>query len=185
MNPQGNPQQGGGFYPYQPNPQITMAMNAGATGTGTYPVQQFPIPAGAPVVHYGYGMPIPHGLPPNTVSSSSSGNHGRNNTSCSPDPSKDWNPTQKDRAQLDKWFFEIDKGGSGFIGGSQAVEFLKHSNLSRDTLRAIWSLVDSNNAGRIDLYQVSIAYVSIIDIVPLLIYYTCSPLNHSSIKLFV
>ena len=163
MNPQGNQQQGG-YYPYQPNnPQMTVPFPPFPVngGGGTYPIQQFPIPAGAPVLHYGYSMPIPQtgsmntGMPPGT--SSSSGNNGRNATSTfSPDPSKDWNPSQKDMAQLDKWFFEIDKGGSGFIGGSQAVEFLKHSNLSRDTLRAIWSLVDSNNAGRIDLYQVSI-----------------------------
>ena len=158
MNPQGNPQQGGGFYPYQPNPQSMgpFPMNVGAVGA--YPIQQ--LPNGAPGMHYGYGMPIPHGSPPNNVVPTSTSSNSRTTTSSfSPDPSKDWHPTQKDMAQLDKWFFEIDKGGSGFIGGAQAVAFLKHSNLSRDTLRAIWSLVDSNNAGRIDLYQVNITYI--------------------------
>ena len=41
----------------------------------------------------------------------------------------------------------------GYIGGAQAVGFLSNSNLSRDTLRSIWGLVDAANAGYIDLHQ--------------------------------
>jgi hypothetical protein len=62
---------------------------------------------------------------------------------------------------MDKWFFEIDTAGSGYVGGAQAVAFLKNSNLGRDTLRAIWSLVDANNTGRVDLYQVVRAYLDL------------------------
>jgi hypothetical protein len=62
---------------------------------------------------------------------------------------------------MDKWFFEIDTAGSGYVGGAQAVAFLKNSNLGRDTLRAIWSLVDANNMGRVDLYQVVRAYLDL------------------------
>ena len=47
----------------------------------------------------------------------------------------------------------MDAEGRGYIGGAQAAGFLSNSNLSRDTLRAIWGLVDSRNAGYIDRKQ--------------------------------
>ena len=66
---------------------------------------------------------------------------------------KDWIPCEKDLEQLNKWFFELDTAGMGYIGGAQAVGFLSNSNLARDTLRIIWGLVDAANVGYIDLHQ--------------------------------
>lgn len=66
---------------------------------------------------------------------------------------KDWVPSERDLEQLNKWFYHLDTAGVGYIGGAQAVGFLSNSNLSRDTLRIIWGLVDAASVGYIDLHQ--------------------------------
>ena len=65
----------------------------------------------------------------------------------------EWKPTEKEIVQLDQWFSRLDAEGRGYIGGAVAAGFLSNSNLSRETLRAIWGLVDSRNSGFIDLKQ--------------------------------
>ena len=65
----------------------------------------------------------------------------------------DWKPSESDLAQLDKWFYQLDTEGKGLLQGAQAVGFLTNSNLSWDTLRTIWSIVDVNGSGHIDLRQ--------------------------------
>ena len=179
---QTHPQQmhlyGGMMQPYYPPQSMPYPMMGAAEPQ--YPGQ--PIMMGALSPQHPYGaMPPPHavhvaaatlayGMPTTAaapvynscVAPSSSGNGARaaapvpatNTAAPSLDLSKDWKPCEKDAAQMDKWFFEIDTTGTGYIGGAQAVAFLKNSNLSRDTLRAIWSLVDAHNTGRVDLYQV-------------------------------
>lgn len=51
------------------------------------------------------------------------------------------------------WFSNLDSENRGYIGGARAVSFLSGFNLSRDTLRLIWGLVDSQNTGCIDVKQ--------------------------------
>jgi hypothetical protein len=43
--------------------------------------------------------------------------------------------------------------GSDHVGGAKAAGFLKGTNLSVDTLRTIWSVVDSGNKGKVDKVQ--------------------------------
>ena len=77
------------------------------------------------------------------------------NEKRSPDSESEieWKPTEKEIVQLDQWFKSLDAEGRGYIGGAVAAGFLSNSNLSRETLRAIWGLVDSRNSGFIDLKQ--------------------------------
>ena len=46
--------------------------------------------------------------------------------------------------------FEVAKGADGKICGAKAAAVLNRSGLPRETLRAVWSLVDVCNAGKID-----------------------------------
>ena len=66
------------------------------------------------------------------------------------------------------WFASLDSTKGGYIGGARAVSFLSDFNLSRDTLRLIWGLVDSQNTGCIDEKQ----FYKIIRMVAI----SCSPL---------
>jgi len=79
-----------------------------------------------------------------------------------------WEPTEKDAELIDKWFTELDTENKGVVGGMAIAMFLKRSNLSKDILRTIWSLVDTKSAGHIDKDQfvITIRLVSI----------SCSPI---------
>ena len=105
---------------------------------------------------YSYGLPPAGWVPqagvhhlsisPVTISTSSA-------TIDSSIPSdKDWVPSLPETQQMDEWFRELDDG-SGLVGGVNAAQFLKHTNLSRDTLRTLWALVDSTNRGMVNRYQ--------------------------------
>jgi hypothetical protein len=64
-----------------------------------------------------------------------------------------WNPTEDERSAIDAWFIEIDNKFSGSVGGADAVQFFKRSNLPKDTLREVWSLADQHKAGKLDRQQ--------------------------------
>jgi hypothetical protein len=66
------------------------------------------------------------------------------------------------------WFSNLDSENRGYIGGARAVGFLSGFNLSRETLRLIWGLVDSQNTGCIDQKQ----FYKIIRMVAI----SCSPM---------
>jgi hypothetical protein len=66
------------------------------------------------------------------------------------------------------WFSNLDSENRGYIGGARAVGFLSGFNLSRETLRLIWGLVDSQNTGCIDQKQ----FYKIIRLVAI----SCSPM---------
>lgn len=64
-----------------------------------------------------------------------------------------WCPSHADNDQIDKWFKELDKESCSIIRGLEVARFLQRSNLSRDTLRTIWAVVDSDNKGYINRVQ--------------------------------
>jgi hypothetical protein len=65
---------------------------------------------------------------------------------------KDWIPTIPESQQIDEWFVHL-ADGAPHVGGAKAASFLKGANLSVDTLRAIWGLIDSSNKGHVDKVQ--------------------------------
>jgi hypothetical protein len=79
-----------------------------------------------------------------------------------------WIPKGNDLNQLGVWFSNLDSENRGYIGGARAVGFLSGFNLSRETLRLIWGLVDSQNTGCIDQKQ----FYKIIRMVAI----SCSPM---------
>jgi hypothetical protein len=66
---------------------------------------------------------------------------------------KEWLPSSNERTLLDHWFDELDESHTGHVGGAAVVNFLKASNVSKDSLRLIWSLVDSSKRGSLDRHQ--------------------------------
>jgi hypothetical protein len=64
-----------------------------------------------------------------------------------------WLPAEPELSQVAQWFAELDVEKTGVVGGLAVAMFLKRSNLPREALRAIWSLVDSRNAGHVNQQQ--------------------------------
>jgi hypothetical protein len=83
-----------------------------------------------------------------------------------------WQPVPTDLPVVDGWFAELDTAGKGTVGGLAVAMFLKRSNLPKDTLRSIWALVDSKNAGHISRQQ----FYNIIRLVSI----ACSPIYMGS-----
>mmetsp|Transcript_2861 Transcript_2861/g.4350 ORF Transcript_2861/g.4350 Transcript_2861/m.4350 type:complete len:1229 (-) Transcript_2861:84-3770(-) len=105
------------------------------------PPRGYPVPNMPPQGHPGYSAP--HGPPYQQP-------HNIQQHIHSPPV---WNPSPYETSILDGWFHSLDPSGTGIIQGAQAVGFLKRSNLHRDILRKIWSLVDTQNRGFIDKRQ--------------------------------
>lgn len=82
----------------------------------------------------------------------------------------EWHPSIQDKRLIDEWFDDLAQfsGSVDQLGGKEVATFLKQSNLPKDTLRTIWSLVDSSNKGRIDRDQ----FMKIIRLVSI----HCSPI---------
>ena len=60
-----------------------------------------------------------------------------------------WAVPAADLAKYDA-IFDVAKEADGKISGTKAAAVLNRSGLPRETLRAVWSLVDICNAGKID-----------------------------------
>eukprot|EP01040_Poterioochromonas_malhamensis_P016317 gene16317-18495_t len=121
------------------------------------PTQYAPNPA-YPGYNYGYGYPgAPAAYPPHQPA----GAHPHHQTSApvsAPTPKKEtpieqWVPNEDERSAIDAWFIEIDTNFQGFIGGAEAVQFFKRSNLPKDMLREVWSLADNHKTGKLDRTQ--------------------------------
>ena len=84
-----------------------------------------------------------------------------------------WQPSFEDRLLIDEWFESLTSSPAlnsteKQVGGVEAALFLKKSNLSKQVLRSIWSLVDSQNLGRVNREQ----FTTIIRLVSI----HCSPI---------
>jgi hypothetical protein len=79
-----------------------------------------------------------------------------------------WVPKGNDLYQLVGWFCMLDSANKGYAWEAQAISFLSGFNLSKETLRLIWGLVDSQNTGCIDQKQ----FYKIIRLVAI----SCSPM---------
>ena len=72
-----------------------------------------------------------------------------------------WKPSVEDKQLIEEWFDCISAVQSQadiakHVGGMEVAVFLKKSNLPKDVLRSIWSLVDKENLGRVNLEQFTI-----------------------------
>lgn len=67
--------------------------------------------------------------------------------------SSEWRPLNEEKSTLDYWFNSIDRESAGVIGGARVVNFLRGSNLHKDTLRKIWEVTDGTNQGKINRAQ--------------------------------
>ena len=72
-----------------------------------------------------------------------------------------WQPSIEDRQLIEEWFNNLSciQGQTGTakqVGGMEVAVFLKKSNLPKDVLRSIWSLVDKENLGKVNFEQFTI-----------------------------
>lgn len=68
-----------------------------------------------------------------------------------------WLITPPDKARFDQIFSTIDKSGSGYISGEQAVEFFGNARLPEESLAQIWDLADINSEGRLGKDEFAVA----------------------------
>ena len=100
-----------------------------------------------------YGMAPRNQLVPSMTQNSAMSQPIRQTSGSSTMKGEVWIPSASDRQQLDNWFDSLNPNKGEFIAGTNAVSFLKNSNLSKEMLRKIWELVDSNNVGYINRLQ--------------------------------
>ncbi|KAK5260544.1 hypothetical protein LTR40_003963 [Exophiala xenobiotica] len=68
-----------------------------------------------------------------------------------------WVVTPADKARFDSIFATIDRQGSGYINGEQAVEFFGNARLPEESLAQIWDLADINSEGRLNKDEFAVA----------------------------
>ena len=68
-----------------------------------------------------------------------------------------WVVSPADKGRFDSIFNSIDKPGSGYISGEQAVEFFGNARLPEEVLAQIWDLADINSEGRLDKDEFAVA----------------------------
>lgn len=78
-----------------------------------------------------------------------------------------WTPTPQESSIIEKWFRSLDKGNTGQVGGLDVAKFLKRTELPRELLRDMWTLVDDQKCGSVDFRQFTV-FVRLISL-------ACSP----------
>ncbi|KAI7859687.1 hypothetical protein BDC45DRAFT_475663 [Circinella umbellata] len=68
-----------------------------------------------------------------------------------------WDVTPQEKAQFDTFFDKIDGQKTGFVQGTETVEFFKNSRLPENDLAHIWDLADTNQQGRLTREQFAVA----------------------------
>ncbi|KIW57635.1 hypothetical protein, variant [Exophiala xenobiotica] len=68
-----------------------------------------------------------------------------------------WVITPADKARFDSIFATIDRQGSGYINGEQAVEFFGNARLPEETLEQIWDLADIHSRGQLNKDEFAVA----------------------------
>lgn len=68
-----------------------------------------------------------------------------------------WNITPQEKIQFDAFFDKIDTKRTGFVQGTDAVEFFTNSRLPEADLAQIWDLADSSQQGRLSRDQFAVA----------------------------
>ncbi|RMZ90853.1 hypothetical protein DV736_g1918, partial [Chaetothyriales sp. CBS 134916] len=68
-----------------------------------------------------------------------------------------WAITPVDKARFDTIFATIDKSGSGYISGEQAVDFFGNARLPEEVLAQIWDLADIDSEGRLTKDEFAVA----------------------------
>ena len=68
-----------------------------------------------------------------------------------------WNITPQEKIQFDAFFDKIDTKNTGFVQGTDAVEFFTNSRLPEADLAQIWDLADSSQQGRLSRDQFAVA----------------------------
>ena len=68
-----------------------------------------------------------------------------------------WLVTAADKAKFDNIFSGIDRSGSGYLSGEQAVGFFGNAGLPEETLAQIWDLADIRSEGRLNKDEFAVA----------------------------
>ena len=68
-----------------------------------------------------------------------------------------WFVSATDKAKFDQIFSGIDKSGSGYLSGEQAVGFFGNAGLPEEILAQIWDLADIRSEGRLNKDEFAVA----------------------------
>ncbi|KAI9453896.1 hypothetical protein BJY52DRAFT_787914 [Lactarius psammicola] len=72
-------------------------------------------------------------------------------------PTVTWTLSEAEKKSYDQIFRAWDISNTGFIGGNTAIEVLGQSGLAKNDLARIWTLVDVDNRGKLDIAEFQVA----------------------------
>ncbi|KAG0252355.1 hypothetical protein DFQ27_008138 [Actinomortierella ambigua] len=100
--------------------------------------------------------PLPKQLTGGQVSSSTSA-FGLGSASSLPSLDTTWDITTDEKAKYDRFFDQLDKTGSGALGGEEASKFFMNSRLPESVLAQIWDLADITKSGSLSKDEFAVA----------------------------
>ncbi|KAF8977281.1 hypothetical protein BGZ46_007505, partial [Entomortierella lignicola] len=68
-----------------------------------------------------------------------------------------WDVTPEEKAKFDRFFDQLDKTNSGFVGGEEAGKFFLKSTLPESVLAQIWDLSDITGSGSLSKDEFAVA----------------------------
>ncbi|KAF9967244.1 hypothetical protein BGZ65_000105, partial [Modicella reniformis] len=72
-----------------------------------------------------------------------------------------WEITHEEKARFDRFFDQLDKNGTGVVGGEEAGKFFLNSRLPEVVLAQIWDLADITKSGTLSKDEFSVAMLLI------------------------
>ncbi|KAG0199169.1 hypothetical protein BGX28_007516 [Mortierella sp. GBA30] len=72
-----------------------------------------------------------------------------------------WDITPEEKAKFDRFFDQLDKNGTGVVGGEEAGRFFMNSRLPESVLAQIWDLSDITGSGSLSKDEFAVAMLLI------------------------
>ncbi|KAG0000479.1 hypothetical protein BGZ80_004531 [Entomortierella chlamydospora] len=72
-----------------------------------------------------------------------------------------WDVTPEEKAKFDRFFDQLDKNGTGVVGGEEAGKFFLNSRLPETVLAQIWDLADITGSGSLSKDEFAVAMLLI------------------------
>ncbi|KAF9354706.1 hypothetical protein BGX26_007469, partial [Mortierella sp. AD094] len=76
-------------------------------------------------------------------------------------PDIPWDVTPDEKAKFDRFFDQLDKSGTGLVGGEEAGKFFLNSRLPESVLAQIWDLSDITGSGSLSKDEFAVAMLLI------------------------
>ncbi|KAF9977719.1 hypothetical protein BGZ73_005082 [Actinomortierella ambigua] len=100
--------------------------------------------------------PLPKQLTGGQMPSATSA-FGLSSSSTLPSLDTTWDIAPEEKAKFDRFFDQLDKTGSGALGGEEASKFFMNSRLPESILAQIWDLADITKSGSLSKDEFAVA----------------------------